>query len=125
MKSDAIELRGIHCYGYHGRHPEERRLGQRFTVDLDLRLDLSPAGVNDDLERGVDYSAVIRLARSIVEGESYELIETVAERLAQAILRDFSAVIDISVSVHKPNAPVAGAPVDDIAVRIHRARKGR
>jgi 7,8-dihydroneopterin aldolase/epimerase/oxygenase len=119
---DSVEIRGIQCFGYHGVHKEEQRLGQRFVVDLVLYLDLRPASNHDDLEHGVDYGQVVRSAREIVEGRPFRLIETLAERLAESVLNAFVSVASVHVCVHKPNAPIAGAPVEDIAVRILRDR---
>jgi dihydroneopterin aldolase len=122
--TDSIEIRGIQCFGYHGVYPEERKLGQRFVIDLTLHLDLQPASEQDDLSHGVDYGLVVRRARETVEGEPCKLIETVAERVATGVLETFTSVSKIEVCLHKPNAPVRGAPVDDIAVRILRERGG-
>jgi 7,8-dihydroneopterin aldolase/epimerase/oxygenase len=120
--TDSIEIRGIHCFGYHGVHAEERQLGQRFLIDVLLSLDLRAASSEDDLSRGADYGQVVRRTREIVEGEPSKLIETVAERVAAALLQAFDSVTGVEICVHKPNAPIAGAPVDDIAVRILRQR---
>jgi dihydroneopterin aldolase len=120
--TDSIEIRGIECFGFHGVYPEEQTLGQRFVLDISLDLDLRPAAQNDDLTLGVDYGLVIRRSREIVEGEPCQLIETVAERVAAGVLDSFAPVRRIQVCLHKPNAPVRGAPVGDIAVRILRER---
>ena len=120
--SDSIEIRGIHCFGYHGVHAEEQRLGQRFIVDVSLSLDLGSVARQDDLSHGADYGQVVRRVREIVEGEPSKLIEAVAERVAMALLQQFDAVVSLEICLHKPNAPVAGAPVDDIAVRLLRQR---
>jgi len=120
--TDSIEIRGIECFGFHGVYPEEQKLGQRFVLDISLDLDLRPAAQNDDLTLGVDYGLVIRRSREIVEGEPCQLIETVAERVAAGVLDSFAPVRGIQVFLHKPNAPVRGAPVGDIAVRILRER---
>jgi dihydroneopterin aldolase len=122
--TDSIELRGIQSFGYHGVYPEERQLGQRFVIDLTLHLDLRSASKQDDLSRSVDYGLVVRRAREIVEGEPCKLIEAVAERVASDLLDAFPLVSRVDVCLHKPNAPVRGAPVDDIAVRILRERDG-
>ncbi|MFN0073404.1 MAG: dihydroneopterin aldolase [Chloroflexota bacterium] len=120
--TDAIELQGIQCFGHHGVLAEERRLGQAFVVDVSLHLDLRPSATADDLTQGVDYASVIRMVREMVEGEPSNLIESVAENIAQALLREFPLVHDLDVCVHKPNAPIGGPPVGDIAARISRAR---
>lgn len=119
MARDRILLRGLGFYGYHGVNPEERQLGQRFIVDLELGLELGPAGTSDDLSQTINYSQVYRLVREIVEGPAVNLIETVAERIAQRILEQTPAR-EVSVQVTKPWAPIKGMVVGEVAVAIHR-----
>ncbi len=122
--TDEILLEGMRFYAYHGVNPEERVLGQRFTVDVSLEVDLRWAGVSDDLDDTVSYSAVYKLVRSVVEGEPRNLIEAVAETIASRILADFPAVARATVTVRKPEAPLKGAILDAAGVRITRARAG-
>jgi dihydroneopterin aldolase len=117
--TDRIVLRNLSFYGYHGCHPAERELGQRFEVDLALTLDLEPAGTSDDLTRTVNYSAIFALVREIVEGPSCNLIETVAERIAATILQQ-TATRSVWVSIRKPRAPIPGMVTGDVAVEITR-----
>ncbi|MHB0869089.1 MAG: dihydroneopterin aldolase [Chloroflexota bacterium] len=119
MTEDKIILQGVTFYGFHGVNPEERELGQRFVVDLELSKDLSAAGLSDDLATTVNYAAVFKVAREVVEGEPCQLIETVAERLASAILARFP-VEAVRVRVRKPWAPVKGSVLDFVAVEIYR-----
>jgi dihydroneopterin aldolase len=116
---DRILLTGLTFYGYHGVNPEERQLGQRFVVDVALTLDLEPAGQSDDLTRTIDYGAVYRLIRDMVEGPPCNLIEAVAERIAQAILSRTGARL-VEVRVAKPWAPVKGMVAGEVAVEISR-----
>lgn len=120
--TDRIFLSGLTFYGYHGVNPEERRLGQRFVVDLALTLDLEPAGQSDDLTRTVNYSLVYKVVRDAVEGPPLNLIEAVAERIAQTILAQMS-VPGVRVRVTKPWAPVKGMVAGEVAVEINRARR--
>ena len=109
-------------YAYHGVNPEERVLGQRFTVDVTLAVDLRRAGERDELAATVSYSDVYKLVRRIVEGEPRNLIEAVGEAVAAAILAAFPPVRRVTVTVRKPEAPLKGAMLDAAAVRIIRAR---
>lgn len=120
MTDDRIVLRGVEGFGYHGVLPEERARGQRFLVDLELEVDLAAAGERDDLNATVDYSSVARDAVAIIEGEPYDLIETVASRIAAHVLAD-RRVEGVAVTVHKPQAPV-GVPFDDVSVTVVRRR---
>ncbi len=121
MAQDRIIVQGMVFYGYHGVNPEERALGQRFEVDLELELDLSPAGLSDDLARTVNYASAYKLAKEVVEGQPYNLIEAVAERLAAAMLSRFP-VEGVRVRLRKPWAPVKGSVLDAVAVEIVRKR---
>ncbi len=124
MTEDKIILRGMVFYGYHGVNPEERSQGQRFVVDLELSRDLSLAGLSDDLSTTVNYSSVFKAAREVVEGKPCNLLESVAERLADAILTRFE-VEAVKVRVRKPWAPIKGSTLDWVAVEITRRRAGQ
>jgi dihydroneopterin aldolase len=100
--------------------PGEREEGQTFVVDLVLGLDTRPAAADDDLAKTVHYGIVAEEVVAIVAGEPLNLIETLAERIAQACLRH-DAVQEVEVSVHKPNAPIT-VPFDDVTVTITRSR---
>ena len=122
---DEILLEGMRFYAYHGVNPEERALGQRFTVDIALAVDLRKAGLSDDLADTVSYSAVFQLVRRTVEGEPRKLIEAVAEAIATGILANFAPVTRVTVTVRKPEAPLRGAMLDAAGVRLTRDRAGR
>lgn len=119
---DAIDLAGMSFYGYHGVHREERTLGQRFTVDIRLELDLSPAGRGDDLARTVDYGLAWKAVRDVVEGQPRQLIESVGEGIAVALLERFGAVQTVWVRVAKPWASIAGASSGTVAIELIRGR---
>jgi len=119
MAQDKIILQGMTFYGYHGVNQAERELGQRFVVDLELIKDLSHAGHSDDLGMTVNYASVFKVTREIVEGEAANLIETVAERLAGALLERFPLEA-VRVRVRKPWAPVKGSVLDWVGAEIYR-----
>ncbi len=83
---DCLHISEIRCYGYIGYLPEEKILGQWFVVDLSLWLDLSVAGNSDRLEDTLNYCQVIDTVKAIASTEKYDLIEKLAEAIAQAIL---------------------------------------
>lgn len=122
MNEDRILLEGMIFHGYHGTLEAERSLGQRFVVDLALYLDLGPAGSNDDLTRTVDYGEAHRRTREIVEGEPVDLTETVAERIAAAMLADHPAVEAVRVKVAKPQVRLSDTVLAGSAVEILRRR---
>ncbi len=117
--SDRIIITGISATGFHGVFPEERIQGQKFVVDATLSLDLSVPGSNDHLLNTVDYSKVAQLIHEIIVGEPFLLIERLADEIAHRVLKTYSLVQSIEVTVHKPEAPV-GIDVADIAVQITR-----
>lgn len=116
---DQIQLTGIRGHGHHGVLEFERRDGQEFIVDLVLGVDLSRAGVSDALADTVDYSAIAAVAHSVIVGEPFDLIETVAHRIAEGCLA-VDGVRTVEVTVHKPQAPIE-VPFGDVAVRIARS----
>jgi 7,8-dihydroneopterin aldolase/epimerase/oxygenase len=119
---DRILLEGMVFHGRHGTLPAERELGQPFIVDVELRLSLRPAGLSDDLAQTVDYGAVHRRAREIVEGEPLNLTETVAERIAATIMEDHPPVEAVRVKVAKPHVRLDDTILRDSAVEILRHR---
>jgi 7,8-dihydroneopterin aldolase/epimerase/oxygenase len=122
MTDDRILLEGMVFFGYHGTLPAERELGQRFVVDVELRLDLRPAGLADELNLTVDYGEVHRQARQVVEGEPVDLVETVAERISASVLEEHPAVELVKVRVAKPDVRLDGTVLRGSAVEIVRRR---
>ena len=117
---DVIRISGIRSFGHHGALPEETRLGQRFTVSVDLEVDTRPAAA-DDLKLTVDYGKVIETVEAQLKGKPVYLIETLAQQIAARILGTFPMVKAVTVEVTKPFAPVA-ADFDAISVKIRRER---
>jgi 7,8-dihydroneopterin aldolase/epimerase/oxygenase len=120
---DRILLEGMVFHGRHGVLPAERELGQPFVVDVELGLDLRPAGLSDDLAKTVDYGEVHRLAKEIVEGPPVNLTETVAERIAAAVLEEHPLVEAVRVKVAKPHVGLSDTVLAGSAVEISRRRE--
>jgi dihydroneopterin aldolase len=119
--ADRITLTGIAGFGYHGVFDHERANGQRFVVDVACHLDLSAASASDDLAATIDYGALARAVVDDIERDPLNLIETLAERIAETCLRHES-VARVEVTVHKPEAPMP-VPVSDVAVTLTRSRR--
>ncbi len=117
---DRVSVTGIRAHGTHGVLEHEKRDGQEFSCDVVMHLSIVRAGRSDDLADAVDYSVVARKAHDVLAGPSLDLVETVAERIAAAVLDD-ERVQAVDVVVHKPQAPV-GVPFDDVQVRVLRTR---
>lgn len=119
--ADRIVVSGIEVFGNHGILARERRDGQRFIVDVVLELDTAPAAATDELSRTVDYGALTQRVHDVVAGDPVDLIETLAQRLADECLR-LRPVDRVRITVHKPDAPLAVA-FSDVAVTIERSRR--
>jgi 7,8-dihydroneopterin aldolase/epimerase/oxygenase len=117
---DRIALRGLRAFGRHGVLDHERVSGQEFVVDAVLGVDTRAAAAADDLALTADYGALADRLAAIVAGPPVALIETLAQRLADACLAD-PAVREAEITVHKPHAPVAQL-VSDVTVTICRSR---
>jgi dihydroneopterin aldolase len=117
---DRILLRNLRVFGHHGVLPGEAEHGQVFVIDLDLALDLRPAGRSDDLERTVDYGSLAGRVADLVAARRRNLVEAVAEDVADLVLAD-GRVREVRVRVTKPHAPL---PVDaEVAVEVVRGRQ--
>ena len=104
--------------GFHGVFQHERENGQEFSVDLVVLLAPSDAATSDDLADTVDYGAISQSVYDRIVGEAFNLIETLAERIAEDILA-ISGVDGVEVTVHKPQAPIP-VPFDNVSLRIVR-----
>lgn len=118
---DRIILNRMQFFGRHGVLPEETVLGQRFYIDVELFLDLAPAGRSDDLKLTVNYAEVYGKVKEIVEGKPYRLIEALAEQVASALLQTYTSIYEIAVRVTKPHPPF-DTHFDGVTVHIHRKR---
>ena len=118
--SDEIALTGLTVFGYHGVFDHERAEGQEFTIDVRLCLPLAPAAASDDVRDTVHYGELAERVAAIVAGEPVNLIETLAERIADAALAD-ARVQSASVTVHKPHAPIP-LTFADVSVTVTRER---
>lgn len=119
--SDELAVVGVECFAHHGVFPDERRDGQVFVVDLVLGLDTTPAAASDDLRDTVDYGSLVAAVKACVERDPVDLIETVAQRIAEVCLAD-PRVEWARVTLHKPDAPIE-ATFADVALTITRRRE--
>ena len=119
--SDQITITGIHGYGHHGLFENERSNGQDFYVDLILNLDLSQAAQSDAIEDTVNYAEITELTHKEITTNPVNLIEKLAYRIAERILSSHPKVKAITVTVHKPQAPV-GLKIQDISVVVNKTR---
>jgi dihydroneopterin aldolase len=118
MSTDRITLSGLRVRGFHGVFPAERRDGQDFVLDVTLEIDTAPAAASDDLVDTVDYGGLAGALAAAVERDPVDLLETLAQRLAEVCLAD-ERVQRATVTVHKPQASIP-LSFDDVAVTITR-----
>ncbi|HYP74065.1 MAG TPA: dihydroneopterin aldolase [Microbacterium sp.] len=118
--TDRIALTGIRATGHHGVYDHERRDGQEFVADVALELSLADAARSDDVVDTVHYGEFADAVAAILTGEPVNLLETLAQRIADAALAD-GRVRAVEVTVHKPQAPIAVA-FGDVSVTIRRER---
>ncbi|WGF87463.1 dihydroneopterin aldolase [Marinivivus vitaminiproducens] len=120
---DRIILKNVAVFAHHGVFGHERREGQRFFIDLVCALDVRSYSRSDDHAKAVGYDALFALVVETATKERYNLLEALAERIAERVLAGHPAVREVEVEVRKPNAPLPGV-LDYAAVRITRGRDG-
>ena len=118
---DHIRLLNMTFYGYHGVRDDERQFGQPISIDVDLTVDLAPAGETDDLEAGLDYSQVYGVVKGVQESGPFKLLETLAEQIARQLLLQFLKVREVTVRARK-REPAVGGLVEYAEVEITRGR---
>ena len=120
MTRDRISLRRLEVFAHHGVYEDEQQVGQTFLIDVDVWIDLSVAGTTDELSATIHYGELAMAIHERVAGERWDLIERVAERVADVALADLR-VEQAEVTVHKPGAPI---PLEfrDVSVTIVRSR---
>lgn len=122
-RPDRIELTGLTVFAHHGVHDYERVHGQEFVVDLIVEFDMRSAAESDEVTDTVDYGKLALTTVEHVRRDPVNLLETVAERVASAILTD-GRIDAVEVTIHKPQAPIETA-FTDVTVSIRRTQSGQ
>ncbi len=117
---DRLAVSGIEAFGHHGVLGFERREGQTFLADVVLGIDTRAAALSDDLQDTVDYGTLAAKVKRAIESDPVDLIETVAQRIADLCLED-QRVRQVEVTLHKPGAPLE-ATFADVTLTITRTR---
>ena len=120
--SDRIILEGMTFEGTHGVYPDEQVTPQPFEVDVELALNLQPAGLSDDLGHTADYARVFDACRAVVESTRYNLIEALAEAITEELLAGFPMVDSVTVRIRKPKVDLGG-PFKSAGIEIRRKRR--
>ncbi len=116
---DRIRLLNIVLHAYHGLLPEEKTLGQRFEVDVELLLDVAAAGKADDPRLTIDYTEVLTVTEQVATQRRFGLVEALAEAIADQLHERFPMLDGVIVRVRKPNPPVKSI-FDGFEVEIER-----
>jgi 7,8-dihydroneopterin aldolase/epimerase/oxygenase len=119
--TDRIVLSNMVFQARHGVFEREKVEAQRFEVDVELELDLRPAGLDDDLKRTADYGAVYATVRQVVESTTFNLIEALAEAICHQLLTEQPLIDEVTVRVRKPQVELGG-PLDHAMVEVRRRR---
>ena len=116
---DIIRIDNLEVYAYHGAYDEEKEKGQYFYVNAELYTNTRKAGMNDDLDVSTNYGTVCDFIHDFMTKHTYDLIETVAEQLAQALLLEFKLVKSVLLEIRKPHAPIE-KEFESVSVEIER-----
>lgn len=116
---DQIIVEDLQVYAYHGVYPQENEEGQNFYVSVNMDTDTRAVGLSDDLELSTNYGEVCRFLHSFLREHTYKLIETAAEKCAEALLLQFPRVRQVTLELKKPEAPIT-IPFGSVSVKIVR-----
>jgi len=118
---DRINIKRLEIYAKHGVFAEEKVTPQRFLVSAELYLDLREAGKTDDLTKTIHYGTICHEIKGFLENNTFDLLETIAEKLAEELLIKNPQVQEVWLEIQKPDAPV-GLDFDTISIDIERRR---
>jgi dihydroneopterin aldolase len=121
--SDRIFITGLMLHAYHGVMPHEAKVGQTFGIDLVLDVDLAAAARSDKVADTVSYDKVVSCVEKAFSETRFRLIEAAGGRIADAILTEFARIRAVTVTIHKPHAPIA-ATFSDVGITLTRRRNG-
>ncbi|MGG5461587.1 2-amino-4-hydroxy-6-hydroxymethyldihydropteridine diphosphokinase [Clostridium sp. B9] len=117
---DKIVINDFEVFGNHGVFEEEKRLGQKFILSIELSLDTREAGITGDLTKSVHYGELAHKVEEEFKRESYDLIETAAEKICEFILLEYPLVKKVKLSLKKPWAPILRS-LDTVFIGIERS----
>jgi len=121
MRSDCLRVLDLRLHGHHGVTDAEQADGGPYAVDVEVRLDLAPAGRSDDLADTLDYGEICQVVEQVNRGARFRLLEAFAERIAQSVLA-MPGAQEVVVRVRKLSPPlpqaVACAEVEIVRGRV-------
>ncbi len=119
---DKIIVKGLKLFCYHGVNPEEKEDGQNFVFDIEASVDLTTPCMTDNVDDTVSYAKIIKTVRRVAQSEKNDLLERVAQRVADELFLEFDKITSLVITLKKPEAPIK-AEFEYVAVTIERTRK--
>ena len=119
-KHATIRLTNMSFYGYHGNSAAEKETGRRFEVDCEFVVDIGRAAETDSLSKTVDYTRVYSMIEDILKNNKFNLIETLADRMADAVFDNFD-IDKLKIKVRKMTPPIPGN-IDFFEIETERSR---
>ena len=117
---DKVSINNIKFFAYHGLGNDEKEDGQKFEVDIDANLCLKKISKSDCIKKTIDYTSLLNIAKNEMLNSKYNLIETVAEKIANRVL-SVDGILSTVVRIRKPDAPINGS-FDFVQVEIVREK---
>ncbi len=119
--ADRLIVKNLIVYAHHGVGDCEKKLGQRYEIDLSCKTSFEECVKQDDYQKTVCYAELANLAADITSNKVFNLIETLGEEICSQILSQFPAIEEITVQVRKPSAPIAHV-ISHAAIELTRYR---
>ena len=119
---DKVIVKDLELFCYHGVNPEEKEDGQIFVFDIEAGVDLSTPCNTDNVDDTVSYAKIIKTVRRVAQSEKNDLIERVAQRVADELFSEFEKIETLKITLKKPQAPIKAA-FNYVAVEIERVRQ--
>jgi len=117
---DKIKIKNLEVFAKHGVFPEENILGQKFIISAVLHTNVRKAGLSDDLQKSIHYGETSHLMKKFIEENTFQLLETVVEQLAEKMLLEIPGLEKIQLELKKPWAPI-GLSIENVSVEIERS----
>lgn len=119
---DCIKIQQLEVFGHHGCKENEKTNGQKFHIDMDLYDDIERAGIEDDLDVAMNYASICRFVQKFVAENCYNLMETIAEKTTQAILKEFPRIREMNFAITKLASP-DNVTFKNVTISVHRGWK--
>lgn len=119
---DKIIVKGLRVFAYHGVNPEETEFGQNFELDVTAGVNIDTACRTDNIDETVSYAQIIKTVKKVMLEKNCKLLEHAAQRVADALFKEFYQIETLKITLKKPEAPMK-ADFGYVAVEIERVRK--